>query len=399
MKISKSQLERWDLTAMNDWADALNNINEQAMQAIDSTRNYFTDAETHWQGAAFNAAYERVSEDHDQSRRVYYEISDVPGIIKNAATDLTSLRGVLRGKADDAVEAGLRVDDDWTVHGTDEAQVKTHQDAIRIAYDALTQEVSRLQIDLLNQAGLIRAAGDLLGSGNFIDEQSTNNRRQALAKLFHDDLLARFNVPVDPDGMTTWPKPPLSWGFGSQKMTAEEARLLDDLGLLGARDAYGIYKTAIHESENVFDRAGITDGHSDAFRHAYWNAMLANRFGPEFTQEYTNAHEGVDTNSAAAEAMDLHNNAVGRRIAAEHPDASPEELATYVKEAVLRGDMVVVGPDGMLTPSDQVAIGETGRADGPPATGGTKPPPTDTEFTSGGYNPGSDGESYGTYDS
>lgn len=62
------------------------------------------------------------------------------------------------------------------MHGTDEAQVKTHQDAIRVAYDALVQEVSRLQIDILNQAGLIRAAGDLLGSGNFIDEQSTNNR-------------------------------------------------------------------------------------------------------------------------------------------------------------------------------------------------------------------------------
>ncbi|MBF6352912.1 hypothetical protein IU448_28450 [Nocardia flavorosea] len=45
---------------------------------------------------------------------------------------------------------------------------------------------------------------------------------------------------------------------------------------------------------------------------------------------------------------------MGRRIAAEHPDASPEELATYVKEAVLRGDTVVVGPDGTLTPSDQV---------------------------------------------
>ncbi|MEV3964708.1 hypothetical protein AB0M34_28115 [Nocardia sp. NPDC050193] len=228
-----------------------------------------------------------------------------------------------------------------------------------------------------------------------------SNRRTIVdrySRIFHDDLLARFNVPVDPDGMTTWPKPPLSWGFGSQKMTAEEARLLDDLGLLGARDAYGIYKTAIHESENIFEKEGITDGHSDAFRHAYWNAMLANWFGPEFTEQYTNAREGIDTNSAAAEAMDLHNNAVGRRIAAEHPDADPEELATYVKEAALRGDMVVVGPDGMLTPSDQVAIGETGRADGPPATGGTKPAPTGKDFTSGGYNPGSDGESYGTYD-
>lgn len=47
--------------------------------------------------------------------------------------------------------------------------------------------------------------------------------------------------------------------------------------------------------------------------------MLANRFGQDWTEQYTTAHERVGTNAATAEAVDLHNNEVGRRIAAEHP--------------------------------------------------------------------------------
>ncbi|PWW58358.1 DUF6973 domain-containing protein [Actinokineospora spheciospongiae] len=144
-------------------------------------------------------------------------------------------------------------------------------------------------------------------------------------------------------------------------------------GLAGAEDAYDTYKTAIHDAENVFGGAGIADGHSDAFRHAYWNAMVVNRFGPEWAAQYTTAHERVDTNSATAEAMDLHNNEIGRRIAAEHPDAGPGELKGYIDKAVRDGEVVVVGSDGRLVPSSEVATGETGRAQDDPATGGDDP--------------------------
>ncbi|MCE7012060.1 hypothetical protein LWC34_56010 [Kibdelosporangium philippinense] len=102
------------------------------------------------------------------------------------------------------------------------------------------------------------------------------------------------------------------FGIEPMNMTAGEAALLEDIGLAGTKDAYDIYKTAVHDAENVFDKQGITDGHSDAFRHAYWNAMLANRFGQDWTEQYTTGHERVDTNSAAAEAMDLHNQRGGQ---------------------------------------------------------------------------------------
>lgn len=118
------------------------------------------------------------------------------------------------------------------------------------------------------------------------------------------------------------------FGMTPQEVAASEARHLDDIKLLGAVDAYGISKTAIQGVENVFGgqgQNGLTDGHADAFRHAYRNAMLASRLGREWTEGFTTTHECRPDNPATAEARDLHNNEVGRSIAAEHPDAGPEE--------------------------------------------------------------------------
>ncbi|WP_233427421.1 hypothetical protein [Actinokineospora spheciospongiae] len=97
--------------------------------------------------------------------------------------------------------------------------------------------------------------------------------------------MRKYNVTVDPGGMVRYPDGVLGWaleqmGVKPQNMTAGEAVMLNDIGLAGAKDAYDIYKTAIHDAENVFGGAGLTDGRSGALRHVYWNAMLANRFGP-----------------------------------------------------------------------------------------------------------------------
>lgn len=84
--------------------------------------------------------------------------------------------------------------------------------------------------------------------------------------------------------------------------------------------------------------------------------------------------------------MDLHNNEVGRRIQAEHPNASPTELKELVKKAVENGQLVVVGPDGQLKYSNQVPFGDTGITDKePPARGGHDPEVTRGEPKNGTY--------------
>ena len=104
------------------------------------------------------------------------------------------------------------------------------------------------------------------------------------------------------------------------------------------------------------------DGHTDAFRHCYWNAMLAAQFGVNWTQSFTNAHEGVPGNYAVREAMDLYNNEVGHNIATANPKATRAQLADKVLEALNRGDLVVVDKDGRLAWSNTVARGDHGVA-------------------------------------
>jgi len=60
-----------------------------------------------------------------------------------------------------------------------------------------------------------------------------------------------------------------------------------------------------------------TDCDSDrgnAFKHAYWNIRLCLEVGEGHAADLTNAHEDFPDNSPDTKAMDLHNNAVGRRI-------------------------------------------------------------------------------------
>lgn len=51
----------------------------------------------------------------------------------------------------------------------------------------------------------------------------------------------------------------------------------------------------------------------DAHRHVTWSFLLTEKFGEEFAQTVTDAHEKHPGNSPNERAMDFHNNAVGRK--------------------------------------------------------------------------------------
>lgn len=194
---------------------------------------------------------------------------------------------------------------------------------------------------------------------------------------------------------------------GARALTATEARLLDGLqnmrGLIGldnfrnvADDAFAtadrrfstnfpvsaaaerqIQAAPAGERQALRDRWPTNDGHNDAFRHAYWSARLTQEFGADWARQFTTAHEAVPSstnNSAVREAMDLYNNSVGIRIAQQNPNASPQRLADLVETAVRNGETVVVGSTGQLAWSDQVAVGNHGRAAPGTAGGGQAVP-------------------------
>jgi hypothetical protein len=164
------------------------------------------------------------------------------------------------------------------------------------------------------------------------------------------------------------------------RVTKTEGALLDELtwnrGLAGLQEFSGIKDRAFSEAEKRFpdnplpanipaDRAREwqgNDGHRDAFRHAYWNALLTQQYGEQWTKAFATAHEGLPGNTANREAMDLYNNEVGRSIGASNRNATPEQLANLVEQSLNQGKLVVVDRNGSLEWSDRVVKGQHGLA-------------------------------------
>lgn len=214
-----------------------------------------------------------------------------------------------------------------------------------------------------------------------------------------DEILRKYQVSEDPDGVRDWePGWPLNALTDPKRVTAAEARILDDMSALELRDMDQIKDAAEVEAKVRFPpQNGVddtADNHTDAFRHTYWNALMTRRFGEKWTLDFATAHERLPDNPATAEAMDLYNNELGRQIAVSNPDASPAELADLVEQSVDNGDTVIVAPGGdRLAWSNTIPLGETGTT-----TTATVPgrAPAPTGAGPGGiYDPGKPG-GYGT---
>lgn len=201
---------------------------------------------------------------------------------------------------------------------------------------------------------------DPIGGGSAIQPNQPLNSRPDLGQIERD-------YQVETDKMIKWEPNYVGWFVKSTKMTKTEGEMLDNLqskeGLIGVDEFKKIGKEAFSTSEKRFDTESAEDGHQDAFRHAYWNARMTKEYGEKFAKDFATAHEGT-SNKSDREAMDLYNNEVGRRIATENPHASNKELADLVQAAVGNGEMIVIDRQGNLAWSDQVPVGDHGKANG-----------------------------------
>ncbi len=176
------------------------------------------------------------------------------------------------------------------------------------------------------------------------------------------EILDKYQVS---DAETTnWPGDwdPLRFVVDQREVTEKEAELLNGLGPFEMNAFKGIHDDAFGTADDRFPSADRNDDQNDAFRHAYWNALMVKEFGADWAEDYATAHEQLPGNPAPREAMDLYNNEVGRNVAIANPDASAEELADLIEEAVNNGDTVVVGQDLLPHPSNEVPMDQTGDA-------------------------------------
>jgi hypothetical protein len=168
----------------------------------------------------------------------------------------------------------------------------------------------------------------------------------------HEELLQRYQVGDDPRGLV-----PAFGAFGPT-VTADERDALHALWPWEQADYFAVTTDASTQASGVFPgvgREGTGDNHRDAFRHAYWNSQLTEVLGVDKARELATLHEttpDATPRDHVVEAMDLHNNEVGRQLAQEHPGATPAEMSRLVQEAVQNGRMVVIDDTGRLVPSD-----------------------------------------------
>jgi hypothetical protein len=220
-----------------------------------------------------------------------------------------------------------------------------------------------------------------------------------------DTILHDYQVVDDPNGMVDWEpngnivKDIFGHFSGSRRVTATEAELLDSMSVFELNDMRRSKDIAWDESierfpapegkrdqfqsDAQFNAWAGNDGHRDAFRHAYWNALMTDRLGENVTARFATAHEGAPDNPADREAMDLYNNEVGRRIAVENPGASDEELADLIQDALENGELIVIDRSGNMAWSNQVAYGEHGFADDWAVPGVMQPPALNDASLSG----------------
>ncbi|MBF6176455.1 TPR repeat region-containing protein [Nocardia blacklockiae] len=186
---------------MTELATAVTTAAQSCRTELDRTKNHFTEVGSVWSGKAYDAAYDRVGQDHEQGRKLLVEVEDLPGILQAVASSLDSHRTVLLSKVDDAIGAGLAVGDGWEVSGADTDAVSSHQGLINTAYHELETAISDGATKITEHAEYIRAAGDLLGSGLDVsaDRSAAAGARlgeqdgRALADALRDNDTARID--------------------------------------------------------------------------------------------------------------------------------------------------------------------------------------------------------------
>lgn len=99
------------------------------------------------------------------------------------------------------------------------------------------------------------------------------------------------------------------------------------------------------ETENRFGNNGLNDK-SDAFRHAFFNAMNSNDAGDMIARLFSNAHESETLSNLILEKqMDLYNNHIGHSIGSNASFfVSNQELSNLVNQALTSGALRYLFP-------------------------------------------------------
>ena len=100
--------------------------------------------------------------------------------------------------------------------------------------------------------------------------------------------------------------------FSSTSLNKAEEALVANHPFLSVTVAMCFYK-ANNKTKDIYGRN--RDGYiNNAFKHAYWSALIAYNIGYDMAITFTDAHEDFPENNEADKTMDLANNKTGAFI-------------------------------------------------------------------------------------
>ncbi|TLF60642.1 hypothetical protein [Nocardia cyriacigeorgica] len=183
---TRAQVEGWRTSALSDWAAKIEAGEQKYTAQIDRARDHFRNLDGEWSGAAHDAAYDRVSEDHDEGRKLAFEIREFVLALRNADTRLADERRILLGKVADAENdhphgANFTISDVWAItaeypetataeeRGVITGRAFGHQDAITAAYNSFNNAITEVVNSINTNNTEVRARGDQLAQAIFVD--------------------------------------------------------------------------------------------------------------------------------------------------------------------------------------------------------------------------------------
>ncbi|MBF6231827.1 hypothetical protein IU468_28320 [Nocardia farcinica] len=369
----------WDPRPAIQVADKLK---EKAQELDAQTHNAavtIDNSYTFWRGSAGEAARDRAAQDRDNARRSKEVLIGIQQEIYKQIAFIVDYIDVIKDKKAEAEESeyDLFVRDDGGV----DSRMSNIEVLARFGPTGLTEkEGYELYLTATIRSALRRIQET--------DEEGSEAIRRWLEELADDvkrgvtvlptdpklaEILADYQTSPSEDGAQLWPSGSLldsirliDPSFQPTLMTEEEvllltARAAQPDGIKEVYDFFQIRSEAEEAAKAAYpgeDNPALADGHGDAYRHMYWNALMTQRYGEEWTAQFGTAHEGIGANAPAREAMDLYNNELGRQIAVDNPDASPEELAQIVQQKIDNGEAIVVNSGQQIDWSNRVGVGE-----------------------------------------
>ncbi|WP_431956602.1 DUF6973 domain-containing protein [Nocardia lijiangensis] len=369
---TKSQIRKWTFEPLTNQAGEWANGVQAIATEHGAISRQLADSPGFWRGRTGDAM--RVK--GEEATSSLPKIADAFEKGSHASSQIAHILGFAKQTAVDAIKTAederYTVGEDGTVGYSEEFLywLMEERDISYFLARATLDLGAKQHEDKIKKA--LRDAGD-----------AAESAREAIDKLFeavpippNEELgwITVFSqVEPDPQGMSKWPDGALKAAMEAKTLgefepldvTQSELAMLENLSLGDKIRFYQIQSEASETAEELFPEnhangdPNTQDNHTDAFRHAYWNALMTQEFGADWTKEYTSKHEGRPDNAAVREAMDLHNNEVGRQLALANPDASPEEMREIVKNAIENGDTVVINQNQQLSFSNDVPVGQT----------------------------------------